>query len=401
MTDLKQTVLSKITEKDVVTLAKQLISVPSVNPPGKLEEISSFLSCQLRDMGFKVKTVSKEAGKPNVIATTKGTGPALLFQGHMDTAPVTETERSSWTVYPFAGVVQDGKIYGRGAVDMKGGIAAILTAAKAILEADAELQRDLMLAFYVDEEAGMMEAGSMFVVSSGHLDRVTSAMMPEPSNMQVRYVFKGRTIYEIAVTGKTAHTSSPEIGTNAIVKMARVIGALEDLRLKFEPHKWLGSCTVSATGIEGGMPGTNPSVPDFCRALVEVRMVPGQTVDGVKREIENAIEELRAQDHDLNTVVKVLHRRGASETSRESEIFQVLWASAKDVLGKDPELFTGGGAASDLHWLLEKGVPCVEIGPGPRNMAHKPNEFAEIRNLVELSKIYALVALKICCPETR
>jgi acetylornithine deacetylase len=120
MVDLKHAVLSKINEKDLVNCARQLITIPSTNPPGEQEEISKFLASQLKDIGFKVSTPTKVPGKPNVIGTIMDKGPKLLFCGHMDTAPITENEKKLSTVDPFGGVVKDGKIYGRGAVDMKG-----------------------------------------------------------------------------------------------------------------------------------------------------------------------------------------------------------------------------------------------------------------------------------------
>jgi succinyl-diaminopimelate desuccinylase len=109
-----------------------------------------------------------------------------------------------------------------------------------------------MVSFFVDEEAGGMEAGSMWLVKSGYMDNVIAALDPEPSDMRIRYVFKGRTIHEIAVSGKTAHTSTPERGINAVSKMGKILVALDNARLKVEPHKLLGACTRSFTAIEGG-----------------------------------------------------------------------------------------------------------------------------------------------------
>ena len=250
MVDSKQEVLSKIDEREVIELTKQIIRIPSTNPPGKQQDISDFLAGQLRDLGLRVSTPTKEVEKPNVIGTVKGKGPKLLFCGHMDTAPVTEKERAFWTVDPFEGVVKKGKIYGRGAVDMKGGIVSILSAAKAISQAKVVLERDLMVAFFVDEEAGGMEAGSMYLTKSGFMNDVIAALDPEPSDMQVRYMFKGRTIYEIAVTGKSAHSSSPEKAVNAVSKMGKVIVSLDSTKVSIEPHSILGPCTRSFTAIE-------------------------------------------------------------------------------------------------------------------------------------------------------
>lgn len=154
MRDPKQKVLSYISEKDIVDLAREIISIPSVNPPGEVVEISRFLGRQLKDIGLNVRETWKIPEKRNLIGTIKGKGPQLLFCGHMDTVPVTETERELWSVDPFAGAVKNGKVYGKGSVDMKGGIASLIVAVNALQQADVQLERDLMVASLLTRRQG-------------------------------------------------------------------------------------------------------------------------------------------------------------------------------------------------------------------------------------------------------
>lgn len=396
--DIESRVLNCIKEKDVINIVRNLINIPSVSkPPGNQREIADFLSSHLKELGLRVNTVAKEQDKNNIIAVLKDTGKNLLFEGHMDTSDITKEEQASWKTDPFDATIKEGKIFGKGAVDMKGGLASFIIATKAIVESEVELRKGLMLAFYVDEEYGMMSAGSEYVCKQGHLNNVIAALGGEPSDLQLRHVFRGRTIYEITLAGKVTHSSAPDKGVNAIHAMSDLIGNLRKRQLKYEKkYELMGEPTLSFTGIEGGMPGTSPTIPDFCRARLEVRLVPGQTVDDVKRDLEDALQEMRSDIPDLMGEVTVVHRRGPSETPKESELYEAVTKSFKRVRMQEPVLYWGGGAAGDLHWLLEKGVPGIVIGPGPRALAHKPNEFANIGDLVNLSQIFALTALDVC-----
>jgi len=391
LSELEAAVLSKIDAKELIRLTRDLIRIPSPNPPGDYQDIVEFLSQQMRKIGLHVRTVARERDKTNLLGSIKGEGKKFLICGHVDTVPV--KDRESWMVDPLGAEIRDGRIYGVGACDCKAGLASALTVARIVQDVGLSLKKDLMLGFFVDEETGM-EAGSQYVTESGFLKDVKAAIACEPTNMQIKIAFKGRTDYEIVVKGKHAHTSAPNEGINAIHQMVNVITGILRKGIRYKPHELLGDCTLSFTGIEGGSLEGVTSIPERCKAILEVRAVPGQAYQSIKEEIEQIIDVLRSDNPELETAVNILHGRNSFEVSSDEELIRVMRSAIRAVTGKDAQYFRGGGGGGDVYYLLERGVPCTMFGP--RRELHRSNEFVGIDELVNVAKIHALTALHMC-----
>jgi len=397
LVSLQNAVMSKVRQEDVVKLTQQLIKISSVNPPGQYQEIVGFLEGKLKELGMRSEIVASDPNRPNVLGwLRKDEGKKFLLIGHTDTVPVTEKEMNNWIVDPFSGNIVGGKLYGRGSSDMKGGIASVLVAIKALQDTGVNLETDLMVAWCVDEET-TGPGGSRYVSEKGYFKPVFGAIDPEPSDMYIRGWFKGRSQYEITVTGRSVHTSTPEKGINAITKMAKVVLALQNLKLKYRHHEFLGDYTTSIVEVSGG--ARVPTVPGVAKLVLEVRMVPSQDFESVKAEIEDVLAKLKAEDPELNAKVDVLIGRNPLETSRSERVFTVVSQAHREVTGKEVGFFTAdmnGGGSGDLYPLLTQGIPSVYFGPGTHRLAHATNECVEIKFLVDCAKVYTLAIPRMC-----
>lgn len=393
--DTQKRILAHIPRKDVVDLLSELVQTPSANPPGEEKEISQLVAAKLRGIGIQVQQVAAEPHRPNVIATLKGigNGTSLVLNTHMDTVP--PGDREDWTFDPFSAEIKDGKLYGRGACDNKGSLTAMIIAAKALREADITLEGDLMLTAVVDEETGG-EKGTQYLVEK-HLIKGDMAIACGVSNLDTIYTAsRGGIRLEIITKGKLAHAAMPHLGINAVEKMAKVILAVKELKLKHTPHKLLGGPTIApGTMIEGGVK-TN-MIPNTCKASFDIRTVPGQSFDEVLNEIRECLDQLKQSDPQLHTDIRVLRLTEPAEISEDEEIVQVARNVTTRITGKKP-MITGIPGATDARFLINRArIPTiVDFGPGKLDQCHVANEHIEIDQVVAAAGIYALIALEVC-----
>jgi succinyl-diaminopimelate desuccinylase len=412
---LEEKVLAKIDqlENELISLTRDLISIPTVNPPGEnYVECVSVLKDVLSDIGCSVRVVDvpknklselaphgKGLPRPSLIAELgcSKKGPVLHFNGHYDVVPAT----GDWKIDPFKPLIKDGKIYGRGASDMKGAIASMITAFKAIIESDVQLKGSLTLSATPDEETDGF-AGAGFITKEGYV-KADYCVVGEPSGINnVWNAHKGALWMEITTIGKAAHGSTPWLGLNAFDKMVKVVNAINQ-NIKPKLAKRISSYPTippegrASTIVVGGTVETGKAiniVPDRCTVTIDRRLIPEETVKDAKNEILNLISELQRQDPELKIETKILSQFDACLTPLDSPICTEIVEAIKDVTGNNP-LITMCVGGLDMRYFSEIGIPTIAYGPGDFRLAHTVNEYVDIQQLVTAAKVYALLVIRI------
>jgi succinyl-diaminopimelate desuccinylase len=380
-------------EQHVIDLTCSLIEIPSVVKNEKA--ISDYLYRELTAMGLSVEIIEAAEKRPNLVARLKGETEdnGMILVGHMDTVPPDQGSGEPWKSDPFKAVLKDSRIYGLGATDMKGGIAAIIVALKTLIDASVKFRKSLILIFCVDEENGSIEG--MKHMAENNIFKGTLAMSADTTNMCLQGWFKGRTIYEIQTKGKTAHPSNPSKGINAINSMVDLIHMINRRGFKHEKHDLLGGCTVTFGSIQGGK--DIKSIPEDCKALLEVRTVPGQTGEQVKDKITDYIKELKKANKTFKANVKINVGKDPLEVSTKLPLIKKIQKLSKNAIGRKLRLGKAGIGGGDIYFLWKNmGIPVLNFGPGDVELAHSPNEYVEIQKLVDVSKCYLSLILEFC-----
>jgi len=358
---------------DPVALAQALVRIDSRNPPGDEQPCVDLLAPLLRDAGFEIEIAGFGPERVNLIAR-RGTGKARVFTGHLDVVPL---GAAPWTVDPFGGEIIDGKLFGRGATDMKAGVAAMIAAAIATPDAT------VTLILTGGEETG--SEGAQALAASGLPDEAEFLVVGEPTDNRLLAGHKGALWLKGCCHGVTAHGSTPHLGTNAVYAAARAVGALERFGFGHPAHPIMGNPSLNVGTMSGGL--NINSVPDRAEFTIDIRTVPGQHHDAVTRDVANAVgaeTELATlvdlpsvwSDPQGQTMMALVHAHGL-----------VLGAASAPA---SANYFTD---ASVLTPALG-GVPTVICGPGDPAMAHKTDEFCEIAAIHEAVAIYrAMLAL--------
>ncbi|QBD77772.1 ArgE/DapE family deacylase [Ktedonosporobacter rubrisoli] len=375
--------------EDVTALLQQLVAIDSINPdlvPGAAgeREIASFVADWLEKQGLEVEIDEPQPGRPSVIGMARGSGGgrSLMLNAHMDTVGVAGMER------PHDPVVQGKRLYGRGAFDMKGGLAAIMLAAAEAKK--RQLRGDVILTAVADEEYASI--GTQSVVKRWHAD---AAIVTEPTELQLCVAHKGFIWLEITTQGVAAHGSKPDLGLDAIIKMGHVLVGLDKLNktlLSASAHHMLGSGSLHASLIEGGQELS--SYPASCTLQVERRTVPGETPEQVEKEIRSVLEQIRASDASFKASLKTSLVRQAFEVDENETIVQILKRQTQALLGKQPEI---GGSTPwmDSAILSAAGIPTVVFGPGGAG-AHAVVEWSDLEQVQSCANILLAAAEEFC-----
>ena len=370
-------------------LLASLVAVESINPSlaakGSGErEIAQLVASWGREHGLDVETQEPQPGRLNVIATARGSGGgrSLMLVAHLDTVDVTGMED------PFRGVRENGRLYGRGAYDMKGGLTAAMLATAAA--AERRLRGDVMLCAVCDEE---YESLGVQALLREH--RADAAVVTEPTEMKVAIAHKGFDWFAIEVEGKAAHGSRPHLGVDAIVKMGAVLRHLEalDRRLRSGPaNPLLGTGNIHASLIRGGQELS--SIPASCTLQVERRSVPGEGPETTSSEIASILEGLAAADADFRATHTRLLHRDPFQIDAGHELVHELRASAAGVLGKEPETVAVSFWA-DSAFLAAAGIPTVLFGTRGAG-AHEAVEWVELEDVAACAHSLAALAERFC-----
>ena len=374
---------------EVAELTARLVEIESINPdvvPGGSGEaaMARFVAEWCERAGLETSLENAAPGRPNVIASARGTGSgrSLMLNAHMDTVGV------AGMTDPFTPRIEGDRIYGRGAYDMKGSLAACMLAT-------AEAGRrgfagDVVLTAVADEE--FASVGTEAVAARLHAD---AAIVTEPTEMQIAVAHRGFVNVEIETHGRAAHGSRPEIGIDAIAKMGRILVGIEqlDVRLRASPaHARLGGGSMHASLIEGGQEYS--SYPARCVLQAERRTIPGETVAVVERELREFVDDAGVGDDDFSAEVRALASREPFEVAESEAIVQMVCRHATHVLGAEPEI-VGVPFWADSALLAEAGIPTVLFGPSGEG-AHAEVEWVGIADLERCVEIYLAVAAELC-----
>lgn len=379
---------SRIPRGDAAALARALVQVDSRNPqlvPGAPGEaaVARLLAEVLGGWGFDVEVVEAAPGRPNVIGRVgrAGDAPPLLFDGHVD---VVGTE--GMTHAPFAAELRDGSIHGRGAADMKGGVAAMCAAAARA--AERGVAGEIVVAAVVDEE--YRSAGTRALVERGV--RAGAAVVTEPTGLAIMPAHKGFAWVEITVHGRAAHGSRWDLGVDAIRNAGLILvalDALDDLELPLREHALLGRGSLHASTIEGGTGWS--TYPDRCVVRIERRTIPGETPAQAVREVEAAVARVSATRPAMRADVQLVFAQPPSDVPVEAPVVRAL-ARALEACG-EPVRIAGMSAWTDAALLNEAGIPAVCFGPGDMGLAHAAAEWIPVDEIERATEVLARLAL--------
>jgi acetylornithine deacetylase/succinyl-diaminopimelate desuccinylase family protein len=348
---------------------------------------------------------SPEKKRPCILGTLPGKRqhPLLGFNGHTDVVPVEFP--SKWTHSPFNPVIEGGKLYGRGACDMKGGLGSMIMATQALVSAGIALEGTLVIAAVPGEETGGW--GSESTLNRKDWDAV---VIGEPTELSINPACNGITTFCVKVNGKSSHASRPEKGINAIDKMVAVLNAFESYkeRLSKRVHPLSGSPAFVSSIINGGW--RNVIVADECTLHITTHMIPGETTESRYSEVLDILDDLKKKDPELEVsmldwkdqpITLPLPKSGPdrprldpTEISVEEPIVQAMLKGSRDAFGK--ELSIGGiHYACDSPFYVNEGkIPTLVFGPGNIDQAHTYDEWVDVQQLVDATKVYALGALR-------
>jgi len=383
----KEELFAHIEADQVAQLCHDLVRYKTINPPGDELALVNFVLEYLRLLGFEGELVPHAENRASGIARLRGSGelPALMFNGHADVVPV---GNQPWRFDPFSGEIAEGKVWGRGSCDMKGGIAAMLVAARSVALTQQKLLGDLVFSITAGEEVNML--GARVLAGLPSLGPLQAIIISEPTTNCIALAERGVLWPEISTHGKTAHGSTPELGINAISMMLLLLKEIEEMEIPFTPHPLLGNMTRSLNIIQGGVQ-TNV-VPDSCSVMYDFRTVPGQDHPAIIAQIEAVIQQLEQRVKDFKATVKLIHDLPPAETAPDHPAVLKFQAAASEALGKPVETQVMKFATEASIFVPALNVPTIVLGPGLPGLAHQPDEYVEIDKMVEAARIYALAA---------
>jgi len=384
----------QINRESLLTLLQKLIQIDSVNPSlsnkGTGEAlIARYIGAYLNKLGLAVRFQEIEKNRVNVIGVLKGTGggPSLMLNGHTDTVSADKMETD-----PFAAEKKGGKIYGRGALDMKAGVAALIMAAQTIIEAGIKLKGDLILTLVADEEYASI--GTEAVVDECTAD---AAIICEPTDLEIVIAHKGFAWIKIEIFGQAAHGSLPHRGIDAIAKAGKVLAAIETLGetdLNQKSHPLLGSPSIHASLIEGGTELS--TYPDYCKIELERRNLPGEDRKAVTAEIQDLLQNIQRQDDRFKADFDVFFFRPAFEISPDQPIVQTVSRSYESTFNKPPG-FEGMWGWLDSAILAQAGIPAVIFGPSGEG-AHAAVEYVDVDSVITTTEVLVRSITNFCNP---
>jgi acetylornithine deacetylase len=379
-------------ELELLQLLQNLIRIESVNPnldsSGNGEAaIGKFVAAQLTSLGLDVHLEDLGNQRMNVIGVLKGTGEGkcLMLNGHMDTVGTQGME-----IEPYNPTYADGKIYGRGSLDMKAGLAAIIKATESVIASGVQLSGDVLLAFVADEEYASI--GSEAVVRKYSAD---AGIICEPTNLNISIAHKGFVWIDVKVFGKAAHGSRFHEGVDAIVKAGKFLVALERFEsdtLMRRSHRLLDPPSIHASIISGGT-GLS-TYPDYCEVKLERRTIPGETPVSVKKEIDELISNLSAEDEQFRATVDVFFDRSPLEVSEDQPIVQAISSAYQSVLRREP-VYVGTSGWLDSAIFADVGIPTISFGPSGEGL-HASVEYVDFESVVSTTQVLAKTIVDFC-----
>ena len=398
---------------EMVDFAARLVAAPSPTPPGDERAVAEVIVAQLRSLGLTDITVAAARDeRPNVLCRISGAGDApagaagrrtLILNGHIDTKPVGDAA-ARWDTDPLSPTLRDGKLFGLGATDMKGAVAAIVYAGAAIAKVGQALPGDLLLVLSADEEGG--SAFGVKYLTSDYGLRADAAIVCEPTGLTqpwefIAQVARGICCFKIKVCGTQMHSSLSDRlpSVNASVKLAEVLSRMNrELEITAQPHPLCPDGVTVNLGVmlRGGV--FYGVYPGFAEFNVDVRVIPGMSQAAVRRDVEAFLEQLRDEDPSLRVELEFepppLGWIPACEVAADALVVQATRAAAMEVLGVELPL-SAYPATTDGTYFAAAGIPTIPaFGPGLLSLAHGANEYVHIEGILQAAQVYALTALR-------
>jgi acetylornithine deacetylase len=375
-----------------IELLGELVKINSVNPslvrgaPGEAE-IAEYIAEFLRSIGLETIVEEVQPGRVNTIGTMNGSGEGatLMLNGHTDTVGIDYME-----IDPLNPVIKEGRMYGRGTIDMKGGLAAILSATKAVVDSGVDLHGKLIIAAVCDEEYASI--GTEHLMENVNVD---AAIICEPTAFQIVVAHKGFAWIDIETQGVAAHGSAWQIGVDAIAKMGKVQVGLEQLQdesLMKRSHRLVGPPSIHASIIEGGRELS--TYPDRCKLQVERRLIPGETRDDVEKELDTLLTSIGKTDSKFDGDFKITFFRGPLEVATDEEICKTLIMCSEEIRGETPH-FVGESGWMDTQIIAQKGAPAVAFGPIGSG-SHAAIEYVDIGSVIDTARVLEKVITQFC-----
>ena len=399
---------------NLIALTQDLIRIPTLNPPGEnYAAICDLLDVRLSRFGFETTWIRAE-GAPgdsdryprwNLVARHEGTRPGecVHFNSHTDVVEVGH----GWTRDPFGGEVEDDRIYGRGACDMKGGLAASIIAAEAFIAEHPDYAGAIEISGTADEESGGY-GGVAYLAEQGWFDpkRVQHVIIPEPLNKnRICLGHRGGWWAEIETKGEIAHGSMPFLGDCAVRHMGAVLQAFEDTLFPAMASRWTEmpvvpegarQSTMNINSIHGGQPEQASDytglpahcVPDSCRIVIDRRFLMEEPIEAVRQEVIDLLEDLKARRANFDYDIREINRVIPSMTDKTAPIVTTVHDAIQAVLGQDPTYVASPGSYDQKHIdRIGKLKNCIAYGPGVLELAHKPDEWIGITDMLDSAKV--------------
>ncbi len=380
-------------KEELFEILRKLVSLDTENPPGKEEPAARFIADLLQKNGIEPVLQWAAPERPNLIARLKGIrpGPTMIYNGHLDVVPA----GGGWTEAPFGGNVRDGRLYGRGAADMKSGVAAMLYAAIALKRLDVPFAGEIILFFDVDEERLNLGMNT-FIAEEVHAHY---AVVGEPTGLKLCIGHLGCSRFKLKTRGTPGHTSVVKHPDNAIYKMAKLIDALErldgEIRQRVHPVLGRGSLTVSV--IKGG--AAVNIVPESCEIEIDRRTFPEETLQTVQAEIKERLRNVSAPSR-IAFTLSSYQSVPATLIDREAPIVKRLAGVIGQIQKAEPVVASFEATCEAPFLSVGKGIPTVIFGPGDLKQAHVADEFVELEEVEKAAMIYALLALNLPQPSS-
>ncbi|QFT32997.1 Succinyl-diaminopimelate desuccinylase [Labrenzia sp. THAF82] len=408
--------------EDLIALTQDLLRIPTLNPPGEnYLEICEYISNRLHDAGFTVELIrahgtpgdSEKYPRWNVVARREGNRPGecVHFNSHIDVVDVGH----GWTKDPFGGELIDGKIYGRGACDMKGGLAASIVAAEAFLAVCPDFSGSIEISGTADEESGGY-GGVAYLAERGYFspERVQHVIIPEPLNKD-RICLGHRGVWwaEIETHGEIAHGSMPFLGDCAVRHMGAVLEEMEENLFPALAQKRTDmpvvpegarQSTLNINSIHGGQSEgdedftglPSPCVPDSCRVVIDRRFLLEEKIEDVQAEIKDILEDVEKKRENFRYDLKELHRVLPTMTDKDAPVVKTVAKAIAQTMGKEAEYVVSPGTYDQKHIdRIGKLKNCIAYGPGILDLAHKPDEYVGVEDMLDSAKVMGLSLLEL------
>jgi succinyl-diaminopimelate desuccinylase len=377
----------------VKEILKELIKIQSINPPqGDGErKAAEYLIHEMKKLHLDIELEEIAPGRNNAVGVLKGikSGSVLALNGHLDVVPANANE---WQTNPFEAIIENGRVFGRGVVDMKGALASMMGAIKYLIDYKLKINGQLILSFVCDEESGINLGTKNFLKRHPKLDY---AIIGEPTGLKIAVAHRGVLRFKITTLGRSGHASEPDKAVNAIYKMRRILEKIEiyNQQLSLRKHKILPPPTIAVSIIKGGTIAN--VIPNECEITADRRLIPGETKETAYNELKRILEEIKREEQDFNYHLEIKEYVCPGELKSDSQFLKNISDIYCNYFEVETPPIIGFKASNEQVLFLEEGVDTIVIGPGDIGLAHAKNENIEFSELVCAAGFYAYSVLNL------